>query len=482
MSRASVLRFSFASLVSLALGGCVTPRLVAPLRYAAASPAPDEPFRAGPPAVPPVTEMNEPVRETTLPNGVRVVLIERHDAPMVATELVIDRGALDVDDAGGRAVAETLYLFARGGDQATSDELFAGSTGVGATWSSNVAADSSSTTVSAPSRSFDAALGLLARKCVGARLSPPEYQRRAAELRQSAAWGGVSLVTMEKAILFGRDHAYGYRPAAKEPLSLSAAQALHDRLFQPTQATLIVVGDVTAAEVDASATRWLGGWKATQAIPRNTISPPPQNGPRVAVVSRRDRTQRSVAIFARGPTAAADDLAAFDLASLILGGERSSPLAEQLSEGSSAAYGVEAPVFVSRTATWLSIAASYQDDNAVDGTRDVLAAIDALRKGHVTDEDVALARETFLASWRGTMSSTVGTAALYALWLTAGLAPNRIGERLSGIARVTREDVIRVANTYLAPMAVHVGILGEDRWLNVAPLGMGGAQVLDMEK
>jgi zinc protease len=466
--------------LACALTACSADRLVAPLRYGVHAPAPDESFRAHPPPTPAVTEMRDVVRDTTLPNGLRVVLVERHDFPVVATRLLVDRGSLDLDDPSGLEVAEMVRLFGRGGDQAVLDRLgdLSATTGVG--WSMSLADDSISVSTRGPSSAFDASLEILAEN-IHPRLTPGEYDRRSAELAQTAAWRPSSVRMVERDVLFGRDHAYGSRLPGGKPITEESAQILHDRLFQPTHATLVIVGDVTPLQVDESTARRLGGWTAARTVPRNTAPPPPRNGPRLVVYNRGGLAQRFGSVFARGPLPTSDDADAFALAARILGGAKSSALFEQLREGSGAAYSIDVPFIRDRVATWLSVFASYDGDKAIDGVRDVLKAIEALRNGSVSDGEIVVARETLIAQWRGSMAVVQDAAAEYATGIALGIEPSRVQDYPARIGRLQREDLVRVAKRYLDPNALHVAFLGEERWFNPESLGMGGSTSITLK-
>jgi zinc protease len=465
--------------LACALGACAPQRLVAPLVYTAAGTEPGEPFRLREPLLAPVVEVSEPFRETTLPNGLHVILVERHDFPVVASRLLIDRGALDVDDAGGRQVGEVAYLFARGGDEAVFEDLSALSARTGVGWAANETFDSSTVGVRAPSGAFDVSISLIAKTSVAARLSEDEYARRRAEWIQ-AAEHIEAIGAAERLVLFDRGHPYGYKGPAKDVIRVDDAQALHDRLFQPAHATLVVVGDVTPAQVDASTAHWLGSWRNSQALGKETTAPELLNRPSVAVVNQPSVTQTHAAVFARGPRRTSDDADAFALLAKILGGARSTSLRERLREGAGATYDVVTPLFSTRTASWLSISASYDRDKAVEGVRTVLDAIAALRDGRVTDEEVAIARETLLSEWRGRMSTVEGAAAFYASWIADGLDVAQLRERPARIARLRRDDLVRVARTYLEPKALRVVFVGNPRSFDPARLGMGEATRLSL--
>ncbi len=130
----------------------------------------------------------------------------------------------------------------------------------------------------------------------------------------------------------------------------------------------------------------------------------------------------------------------------------------------------------------MSISASFQADRAVGGLRDVLAAIDGLRTGHLTDEELALARETRIARWRHAMSTARGAAALYAAGIAEGRETSRTQECAARVSRVGRDDLVRVAKAYLDPAAIRVIVAGPDPAMDLESLRMGPAVRMQMVK
>jgi zinc protease len=475
---------SFASICgAMLLAGCVagcatTPRAVAPLRYTPAPTAPEESFRASPPPLAEVVEARDrPATQVVLPNGLRVVLVERHDFPLVAAVLLVDRGALDVGDPAGRRVAETTYLFAGGGDENSFEKRSRELATSGVAWTSGQGLDGVWSGVKGPSASFDDALRILAETSFQARLSPSEYARRSSELLQSARAGSSSVAFGERAVLFGKTHAYGYQRPSTSSIELADAQALHDRLYQPTHTTLFVVGDVAPAQVEGSAKRWLGAWRDSKTIDRQVAQAPLLDGLKVGIIPHRSLAQTHAVVFARGPDIASDDLDAFALAAELLGGAKSSKVFEQLRE-EGAAYTVIAPLRLGRAATWMALTGSYDREKAVEGVRTLLSAIEHLCMGKISDEEIATARETLLAHWRDEMEGVHGAALVYANQFAIGCGPECVNDYPARITKIRREDLLRVAKQYLARTALHVVFMGDDESLDVGVLGMGEAKFL----
>jgi len=466
-------------IASVALG-CAPTRLVAPLRQGPLPPAPDEPFRVQAPPLAAVVEAIDPPAHTlVLTNGLRVIFVPRHDVPLVAAELVIDRSSFDLGDAGGLDVLEMAHLFHTGGNDAARDLLTSRATTTGASWSMGESGDSLTATSEGPARSFEVVLQSVATMAVGARLARDTYDELASEWAQAARAQLLSVSLGERRVLFGRRQPYGAAGFGQQLVSLEGAQATRDRLFQPAQAILVVVGDVLREEVDERVPRIFAGWKGGDPLPRLSSQAPYENGPRVSIVSHRGLEQLQADVFARGPEASSQEEAAFELLVQVVGGGVSSKLFEELREAGDA-YTPAAFVHEQRGATWMTIVAAYASERALDGVRRVLSRVGDLRAGRMTDEEIGAAREVLQARWRERLQSTAGSAHAYAEDAAYGLS--RVREYPARIANVTRDDLVRVANAYLPPTALHVLFLGEDRWLDAESLGMGGATAVDLSK
>ncbi len=465
------------------LVACAPGRTVPPLHYEAIPPAPEEPFRQSAPSRPPVSDVVDPPPHTwALPNGLQVLLFERHGFPTVAARLVVTRGPVDIDDAGGTRVAHVMHLLGRGGSDRAYAQLRADFERTGITSYEGLTRSALQVAVHGGAGELDSALDFLARLTFRATLTPSELARREAEWVRYVKLGGVSLESAERLLLFGPAHAYGFARAganAQDEISVEAANETWRSLFRPAQSCLVVVGDVTPEKLGDSATQAFDGWAPSGTLPVAVAAPPGLIVPRVAFVSRRGMTQMHAAVFARGPAPTSLDALAVDLATEVLGGGRSGGLWEELRSRQGAAYEVRASHPSERTASWVSIAAKYDVDKAVDGVAAVLASIRRLREGEMDDE-VHAARERLVSSWREGMATVDGAAALYASAIAMGTDLDAVREYPARVERVGVGAVVQAAQRYLGDSVLHVVFMGEDRWLDVHKLGMGGAEPLDM--
>jgi hypothetical protein len=331
----------------------------------------------------------------------------------------------------------------------------------------------------APTSSLDESLAHLAQDVVFARLVPAEHARRAREWAQVAALKPFSMDMGVERVLFGRTHPYGSTGLRGFFLSVEAAQGLHDRLFQPAHATLLVVGDVAASTVEASARQWFGSWVSNSPLPRNAEAPAPDDAPPLSVANARGGAQLRVAVFARGPRPESKDTVALQVVAQLLRGDLSGRLFRSLRE-SGDAYSTNAGLERRRNATWLAIEGSFATARALDGVRRILEAIASLRDGHVDPDDLALARETLLAGWRVAMSTVDGAAAEYADSLTTGY--DRVHGFPARVAGVDVAEVARVTKAYLSGDLIRVLLMGDVSSLNTDSLDIGPAASIDLTK
>jgi zinc protease len=471
----------------LALTACTPLRVVTPLHYEQQTAPPDattharteETFRSTPPPIVPVVEAVDPSPESfVMANGLRVLFVPRHGVPIVESRFVAPRGSVDIDDAGSLAVMQTMDLFRGSGDDALRKALEAVSERDGGYWGTGAGSDEVWAYIKTSSSGFEASLDLLDR-VVTARIEPGEYGRRLAEWQRRVSKLAASLSNGERWSLFGSTHAYGYVPLRSASLSQEQAQRLHDRLFQPRDATLIIVGDLSREAAFAGAERAFAGWVGAGTVAAVTTPPPEVHGPRIAVIVRHDLQQVNESVFARGPVPRSPDFVAFAVIAELLGGYGSSRLVEELRE-SGAGYSPSSFVSVEREASWVSCRGAFDKARAIDAVRRTLAAVERLRDDGVTPDELTTAREALLADWRWRLASVDGAA--HAFEQDVWLGVDRARSFPEDVMKVTRQDIARVASAYLRPDALHVLFDGNDDEIVVESLGMGAPMRISQSK
>jgi zinc protease len=85
-------------------------------------------------------------------------------------------------------------------------------------------------------------------------------------------------------------------PATVDKVTLDAVKEYHASTVRPDLTTIVVIGDVSADEARSVIEKWFGGWKAVGPKPETTLSPVPLNKPSAVNVSDPEAVQDSVVL------------------------------------------------------------------------------------------------------------------------------------------------------------------------------------------
>jgi zinc protease len=460
--------------------------MVAPLRYAEASPAADEAFRAQAPDTSPVVpSASFDWSDTTLDNGLRVLVLERHALPIVSTALVVLRGSAE---AWAPHDTESILegLLAEGTRGRTRDELMAAWSGLGARHGISLGPDGCMLMAKVSSGHVDAAIALLAETAMTPRLTVRDFSNVRSRWQREYQQGGrdkdTTVNQFGRSMLFGAEHAYGSQRASEAhtlALTVEDIAALHAQIFRPSQAALVVVGDVSFEAARASAARRLGVWRGGEASSTRKAPPSPRAGPRVVLVTRQRRSQVFAHVSARAPEGASPDVAPLEVLARALGGH-TSPLHDEVREVRGAAYSLNAELDRMRSASVLSINGALEESKAIDALQAMLAAVRRARTEDLGAAEIERARTSLLSEWRAQVAKTDALTAMAASALTITEPLRAIEDYPARIQAVTAADIRRVAARYLGDGSLRLVIVAPDSFeAKLADLGLGPVTLWD---
>jgi zinc protease len=315
---------------------------------AASGPAFDR--KAGAPVGGPQTLKMPPLQEFTLGNGLKVLVAERHTAPIVNLSLLVDSGfAADPQDKAGLSTLSVRMMEEGTGTRNAariSEELEA----LGATYHTSANLDGVSLTLNALRTTLPRALDVYADIVLHPSFPAAELERerarRLAAIAHEKSEPDTAPMRVLPALLFGSKHPYAHpltgtgTEAAVKRITRDDLSTWHRTWFRPNNSTLVVVGDTTPAEIKPLLEKAFGGW-ARGDVPAKKIAPvqPPQKS--VVYLMDRPGALQSTIVGAqvtqpRGP----EELVQLQLVNGVLGGSFSSRMNMNLREDKHWSYGV----------------------------------------------------------------------------------------------------------------------------------------------
>ena len=448
---------------------------------------PDETFRkTAPPLGADVAFVPPNIQEKSLANGVRVLVVERHELPVVELDLSFDRGA-DQDKPGVGAFVGAMLLQGTKTRSALqlSDELDK----LGASREAGVDYDSSRLSVSCLAGRFADALTIAADIVENPAFKKEEIEReRSHRLTAIAQQSDRPTTILSNTIgeaLYPAGHPYASPLLGTEEVVKAVGAAdfvrFHEEAFRPDRLTVAVSGDVRFDDVVAQVERAFGKWKghAPKAKVAATPAAPKAEDPRVILVDRPGASQSHVALALVGPPRLTKDYDALLVMNTLFGGAFSSRLNMNLREAHAYTYGARSGFDFRHGPGPFTAGGAIVREKTGPAVTEILKEVDRIRSEAISATELADAKAYLVRALPArfeTVESTAGTLASLAVY---GLPLDEYATRPARIGRVTVDDVKRVATTYLVPGAYRVIVVGDAKTVQgqLGEVGLGQVTV-----
>jgi len=435
-------------------------------------------FRATVPTAHPSSKFAPPtIREARLQNGIRVLVVERHELPLVALKVVSDIGESESPDgvpwlAADVATSATHAHF--------SWELGHEFQLIGASYDASSSLDGTRIDLHFLAPHLGRALELAAEVAtdanfVSALLDPARVAGSDAR-HEATRWPAITLA----GDLFPETHPFhtlGWGTDASisraEPAALDA---FWKRAFVANHMTLVVVGDVKLDDVVALASKHFGRISPSAEVapaPAALVATTPRKS--IVVVDQPNVAQVHVAVG----SVAIDRKSPDYLRLVLLSGVLGSRVYAGTRNAHGYTYGVHTFLEEHRGSGLLLIQGAIELGNAAQSLRDIFAAAANLSSLAIGDEELARAKSRVRSGWASAFETNAGTAATLATFAQLGEPIAEIDRRNQELDALTANDVLAVAQTYLDPKKLHVVVVGggHDLTTELAPLGLGPVEI-----
>jgi zinc protease len=400
------------------------------------------------------------VKDWTLGNGLRVIYLGVHDAPVVTVQVYYHVGSKDeARDRRGSAHMFEHMMF-KGTTHVPPEEHARLVDKLGGNVNAFTNFDVTGYVNTLPREHMDFAVRLEGERMRNLlfRKSMVDREREVVkeEKRMRVDNNPLGKAVEEFTALAFTQHPYAWTAAGDladlDALTPEELKAFYDTYYQPNNAALVVVGDVSEAEVKASAEKWFGG------IPRGGEPPRPADAtPEPAQTATRKATAEKpaqVGIVIGGykiPPARHPDLIALRIAASILSDGESSRLYQRVvrKDKSGVAAGGQL-LELEHPGLFFVYAAHLGADEAPRIEKALLDEMARLGKAGPTAAELAKAKNQLAARFVFTMEDVAGLAGQIGnSWIMTG-DPRAFLRQYDAIWAVTAADVKRVASTYLA--------------------------------
>ena len=408
--------------------------------------------------------------EATLPNGLRLIVLEDRRLPQISFQLIIPGagGYFDPADRPGLA-AFTASLMREGTPTRTSNqiseqlELMAATLNFGA-GSSPEATISGSALSDQAVRLMDLASDILLRPSFpDEELARFKQRTRASLAQQRANPAFLAAEVFSRAV-------YGSHPAARISPTLESLDrltrddlvAFHRGHYLPDRAVLAIAGDVSMFQARVVVESKLGGWtKPAVSVTTGVPEPDPINESKIFFVARPSSVQTNLLVGSQAIERTNPDYDALMVMNKIVGGGPMGRLFLHLREEKGYTYGASSALDARQHRGDWTAATNVRTEVTEPALRDLLEEVRQIREIPVSDQELADAKRSMVASFALSLESPAQLLNLYLTQWRYKLPADYWDRYAERVMAVTREQVQAAARRYLAQDRLQIVVVGD---------------------
>ena len=432
--------------------------------------------RSKPPELGPPPKLSlPPITTRQLPNGLKLMIVEQHELPLADFVLLVGSGST-ADPASKPGIANLVSAMLREGTTTRKSLEIADQIAfLGIRLSPTSSWESSTLSLHTPTAQLDSALALFADVALHPSFPANEFERvrktQLTELLQVRDQGAAIASIVFPAIIYGSAHPYGApaqgTEASVKALTTGDLQSYYQANFRPNNATLIVVGDVTPAQVEQKINALFGGWQRAD-IPQINYSEPPKSATTtIYLIDKPGAAQSSFRIGAVGVPRSTQDYFALTVMNTILGGSFTSRLNQNLRETRGYTYGAGSRFDMRRAAGPFLASAEIVTAKSDSALLEFMKELNGIRQ-LVPPAELSRAKRYLQLQLPGNFETTQQIAAAMVPVALFGLPLDYYNNYVQNIEGVTQADVARVAQQYINPGSLAVVIVGDRKTIEAA--------------
>ena len=392
-----------------------------------------------------------PYQEVKLPNGFTLLLMEKHQVPLVSFSFVIKAGSV-ADPPGKEGIASlTAGLLRKGTKTRTADQLSAEVDSIGGQLGAGAGYDYTSGSAEFLKKDLPKGVELLADVLMNPTFPQEEVtkmlKQRIDGIKAAKDQAQGVINSYFNAYLYG-NHPYG-RPAGGDEKSLPSITRddvvrFYETHYLPANLLLAAVGDFATEEFSALLAERFKAWPGRAVTPTALPEVKPYAGKKLLLVNKPDSAQTFFRIGNLGISQTDPDRVYLEVINTLFGGRFTSMINSELRIKSGLTYGAGSS-FDQRKLAGPFVISSYTPNKTTEKALDL--TLEVLRRLHekgITAEELQSAKNYIKGQSPTDIETTNQLAELLTRLKYYGLGDNEINEYYQRIDAMTLDDARRV--------------------------------------
>ena len=424
----------------------------------------------------------------TLSNGVRLVVVEKHDLPIVSLSIHFNGGA----DQLGTKLGVTGFLGAmlrEGTTSRSADQLNNDLALLGTAVSFGVGNENGSAGFSSLSRTFDQTAAIMMDMMLHSTFPAASLERLRTQSLAAYARGqdvvGQIAAQITPALLYG-NQPYGKvaNDADLKAVTRDDVANLAKQFFVPVNATAYIVGDMTRAQAKSKLESAFKVWPASGIKLAVTYPTAPMPAPTtIYLVDMPNKPQSELVLSRTIVPEYSPDMAKVDVMNAIMGGMFQSRLNSNIREVHGYSYGFNSRTF------WLKGPGSQRAQGAVTREKTDSSLIEAMKEIRgmtggipVTADELTAAKNSLTLSLPSRVQSVGGISSVVSRIVDEHLPKDWWAQYIAAVNATTSTDVADATKKYMDPDHLVILIVGDGAKIADAVKATGIAPIVKLDK
>lgn len=423
-----------------------------------------------------------------LENGMIVYLMEDHELPIVNISAIIGTGGIyEPAEKTGLAGITGAVMRSGGTREMPPEQLDADLEFMSSSVETSIGGDSGGASMACLAKNLDKTLRIFAQV-----LTAPAFRQERLDLaknqtieglrRQNDNPKGVGDRELGKLIYSG--HPLGRVPTIQTVSAIGRDDlvAFHARYYRPNNVILAVSGDFARDAMLKKLREVFAGWERKE-VDFPEVGKPSQELRPGVYLARKDIPQSVIRMGHIGVDKDNPDIYAIRVMDYILGGGFTSRLVLEIRTNQGLAYNVDGYFDIGRRFAGIYKAETETKSESTVKTAALMREIiTGMMKEQVTEQELTLARDSIVNSFIFGFTNTASVVFQRARLEYYGYKPGYLENFRDNIAKVTREDVLRVAKRYLHPDGLTIVVVGEPAKFDKPLATLGEVREIKLEE
>jgi zinc protease len=417
------------------------------------------------------------ITRATLENGLRLLVAENHNAPLVSLRALVKSGAdHDVLELAGLASLTADLLDEGAGSRdamrlAEDVGLLGAALGTGADW------DASYISMDVLSRNVDPTVDILADVTFRATMPQDGLERarseRLMDILQQRDEPSMIAGKRFAGLLYGTG-TYGNSVAGNAEsvsrIALDDVRRCYASNYLPNNSSVVISGDIAPEVALDLARRAFAGWQRGQETQRPRVTPNSIESSKIFIVDRPQAVQSEIRIGHIGVSRSTEDYFAISVMNSLLGGVFNSRINLNLREKHGYTYGARSTFAFRREAGPFVVSAPVRNEVTRESIDQVLAELRRIRTGDIEDQELNDTKSFLIGVFPAMVQSSSDIAGRLVDMELYGLPENYFDRYRENIGAISKDDIARAAKKYIDPERVLIVVVGNAAQIR-EPLG-----------